>query len=203
MSISLEETLGLAPPKIATKAEVEEKEQEYSEADLRRLQRRKLVFQRRVRGESLLEIYDFLRQNGTPACKKTIWNDLHSKDADSFVDELERVQLHDIALLRAYSIEDRDLKGLSAAIQARGAMIRYMQPQVEKSRVNVEVNVKSEQHMLLKEYAGVIEEAAALNRYSSGVHNRQQVDSEAAASEDGDKRSDSEASQVPSPDGSS
>jgi len=54
--------------------------------------------------------------------------------------------------------------------------------------VNVEVNVESEQHVLLKEYAGAIEEAAALNQDFSQVHPEKQVDSSQAASCDGIKR---------------
>ena len=54
--------------------------------------------------------------------------------------------------------------------------------------VNVEVNVKSEQHVLLKEYAGAIEEAAALNRDFSEVHTGKQVDPGQTASGDRPKR---------------
>jgi hypothetical protein len=35
-----------------------------------------------------MEIYEFLRKNGAPACKKTIWNDSHSDQAEGLAEEL-------------------------------------------------------------------------------------------------------------------
>ena len=150
--------------------EVEEApEIEYSEADLKRLARRKIVFDERSKGATEDEIYEILRQKAYPACKKTIWNDLHSDQAVAFTEELQRVQFRDIALLRAFALQDRaapDLKALAAAIQARGLMIKYIMPQPEKSRVKVEVNVKQQQSVkvetkdMLAEYEQVLAEAA-------------------------------------------
>jgi hypothetical protein len=190
LTISLEEALGLKPK--AENLEVEEDKEEYSEADLKRLVRRKLVFDRRCRGESIEEIYDFLLKNGTPASRKTIWNDLHSDQASEFVEELSRVQFRDIAILRGFALQDKinpDLKALAAAINARTLTIRILMPKVEP-KVNVEVNVANKtEHALLAEYAGVIKEAAVVSANISAVCAGESVDSQASSSGDKEKRS--------------
>jgi len=135
---TLADALGL------TRQPEEEDAREYSPAEIRRMERRRLVFQRCIRGESYREICKFLEQNGYPSSLQTVFNDLHSDQMQGFVEELERVQLQDIALLRGLSLEQKDLKGLSAALQARSQMLRYLMPQPEKSRVNVEVNVNQQ-----------------------------------------------------------
>ena len=142
MTLSMEEALGLKPKTVTLEAE--EAKEEFSEADLKRLSRRKLIFDRRVRGETIEEIYEFLRKNGTPASRKTIWNDLHSDQATEFVEELSRVQYRDIAILRGYALQDSkspDLKALAAAINARTLMIRTLMP---KAAVEVNVANKTE-----------------------------------------------------------
>jgi hypothetical protein len=140
MTISMEEALGLEPPKPAAVTQEIDKELEFSEFELKVLARRKTVFDRRLRGESLQEIYDFLRQNGTPACKKTIWNDLHSEQATGLAEELIRQQYRDVALLRGLAINEKDLKALAAAINARGLIIKYLMPKSEQN-LKVAVNV--------------------------------------------------------------
>ena len=64
----MEEALGLKPK--AVLLEAKEAKEEFSEADLKRLNRRKLVFERRVRGESIEEICEFLLKNGTLQVKE-------------------------------------------------------------------------------------------------------------------------------------
>src|SRR5665647_1609127 len=190
MTLSLEEALGLKPKSV--NLEAEEAKEEFSEADLKRLARRKLIFDRRVRGETIEEIYEFLRKNGTPASRKTIWNDLHSDQATEFVEELSRVQYRDIAILRGYALQDSrspDLKALAAAINARTLMIRALNPKLE-SKVNVDVNVVNKtEHVLLTEYAGIISEAATLNGNFSKLRVGQSVDSREASSGNGEERS--------------
>jgi hypothetical protein len=190
LTISLEEALGLKPKAVAL--EVEADREEFSEADLKRLARRKLIFDRRCRGETIEEIYDFLLKNGTPASRKTIWNDLHSDQASEFVEELSRVQFRDIAILRGYALQDKespDLKALAAAINARTLMIRTLNPKLEP-KVNVEVNVANKtEHALLAEYAGVIKEAAVVSANISAVCAGESVDSQASSSGDKEKRS--------------
>ena len=52
---------------------------------------------------------------------------------------MERAQSRDIALLRAYALQDRDLKAFASAIGARGQMIKNLTP---NSQPNVNVDVK-------------------------------------------------------------
>lgn len=141
---------------------LEEERKEFSPAVIRRMERRRFVFQRRIRGESLREICKFLEQNGYPCSLQTVFDDLHSDQCQGLAEELERVQLQDIALLRALAVDVKDLKALSAAIQARGQMIKFLMPQPEKSRVDVNVNVASKTEVkvetvnLLAEYEQLI-----------------------------------------------
>jgi hypothetical protein len=126
----MEEALGLKLPK---KPEVEE---EYSEADLKRFLRRKIVFERRARGDSIEEICTYLQEKGYPASQRTVQYDLKSDDVLSFVDELVRVQMRDIALLRYYALEDSkkpNLKALAAAIGARGFMVSCLKPKLDST----------------------------------------------------------------------
>jgi hypothetical protein len=140
LSISMEEALGLKQPKELTEDEAEE---EYSEADLKRILRRKLVFERRARGDTVEEIVSFCQKKGYPVTQRTIFRDLKSDEVASLVDELVRVQLRDIALLRGYALEDSknpNLKALAAAIGARGFMVSCLKPKHEPN-VNVAVKV--------------------------------------------------------------
>jgi hypothetical protein len=190
LSISMEEALGL-----------NQLEEEFSEADLKRFLRRKLVFERRARGDTVEEIVSFCQKNGYPVTERTIFRDLRSEEVCSLIDELVRVQFRDITLLRGFALqkdpkdpEDKNwkpnLKAFSAAIGARGFMISCLKPKVEP-KVNVEVNVANKtEHVLLAEYAGVISEAATLNSNLSAVCVGEQVDSKASSSGDEKKRSE-------------
>jgi hypothetical protein len=140
LSISMEEALGLKQAKKPVEAEVEE---EYSEADLNRIIRRKMVYDRRVRGDDDEEILHFLAQKGYSICRRTLHYDLKSQEVMTFTDELMRLQLRDIALLRGLALQNKDnpdLKALSDVIKARAMMIKAMQPKME-SNVNVAVKV--------------------------------------------------------------
>jgi len=190
LSISMEEALGL-----------NQLEEEFSEADLKRFLRRKLVFERRARGDTVEEIVSFCQKNGYPVTERTIFRDLRSEEVCSLIDELVRVQFRDITLLRGFALqkdpkdpEDKNwkpnLKAFSAAIGARGFMISCLKPKVEP-KVNVEVNVANKtEDVLLAEYAGVISEAATLNSNPSAVCVGEQVDSKASSSGDEKKRSE-------------
>ena len=191
MSITLEEALGLKQPEKPVEDEAEE---EYSETDLKRILRRKLVFERRARGDTVEEIVSFCQKKGYPVTQRTIFRDLKSDEVASLTDELVRVQLRDIALLRGYALEDPknpNLKALAAAIGARGFMVSCLKPKLEPS-VNVEVNVANKtQHVLLAEYAGVISEAATLNSNLSRVRVGESLDSKSTSPSNGEERSDS------------
>lgn len=190
MSITLEEALGLKQLEKPVEAEGEE---EYSEADLKRVLRRKFVFERRARGDTVEEIVSFCQKKGYPVTQRTIFRDLKSDEVASLIDELVRVQLRDIALLRGYALEDPknpNLKALAAAIGARGFMVSCLKPKLEPS-VNVEVNVANKtQHVLLAEYAGVIKEAAVVSANISAVRVGEPVDSKASSSGDQKERSE-------------
>ena len=95
----MEEALGLKQPEKPVEAEAEE---EYSEADLKRILRRKLVFERRARGDTIEEIVSFCQKNGYPVTERTIFRDLRSEEVCSLIDELVRIQFRDIAMLRGY-----------------------------------------------------------------------------------------------------
>jgi hypothetical protein len=140
LSISMEEALGLKQPEKPIEDEVEE---ELSEADLKRILRRKLVFERRARGDTVEDIVSFCQKKGYPVTQRTIFRDLKSDEVASLVDELVRVQLRDIALLRGYALEDPknpNLKALAAAIGARGFMVSCLKPKLEPN-VNVALKV--------------------------------------------------------------
>jgi hypothetical protein len=160
MSISWEEALDLGHPDEKT-----DELQEYSPAELKRIFRDKIIFEERCKGATIPEICEKLREKGYPTGQRWVWEILHSDKADRFLEELERFQLRDIALLRAYSLRDTenpDLKAFAAAINARSLQIRNMKP---KDKVNVEVNVQQQQSTrietgnLLAEYEQVLREA--------------------------------------------
>ena len=136
----------------------------------------------------------FVRKKGTLSLNELSFRDLKSDEVASLIDELVRVQLRDIALLRGYALEDTknpNLKALAAAIGARGFMVSCLKPKLEPS-VNVEVNVANKtQHVLLAEYAGVISEAATLNSNLSRVRVGESLDSKSSSSSDEKERSDS------------
>ncbi len=142
MSISMEEALGIqkTEPKVEAVLEEEELEREYSAAELKRIRRDKIILEETAnKGATIPEIYEILREKGHPACQKTIWTVQHSDRATKLREELERAQFRDIALLRAYALQDRDLKALAAAIAAREQRIKNLTP---NSQPNVNVDVK-------------------------------------------------------------
>jgi hypothetical protein len=188
--ISLEEALGLKPK--AVTLEKEEAEEEYSEFDHKRVLRRKIIFERRARGDTDEEILHFLAQKGYSICRRTLQYDLKSDDVASLKDELVRSNLRDIAMLRGYALQDSknpNLKALAEAIRAKNAMINNLMPKIEPN-VNVEVNVANKtEHVLLTEYAGIISEAATLNGNFSKLRVGQSVDSSETSSGNGEERS--------------
>jgi hypothetical protein len=148
LSITLEEALGLKQPDEPVE---DEAEKEFSEADLKRFLRRKLVFERRARGDTVEEIVSFCQKNGYPVTERTIFRDLRSDEVCSLIDELVRVQFRDIAMLRGYALQKDpknpddsnwkpNFKAFSAAIAARGFMISCLKPKLEPN-VNVAVKV--------------------------------------------------------------
>lgn len=141
MSISMEEALGI--PKQEPKAPADQEvEAEYSPAELKRIQRDKIILDETAnKGSTIPEICEILREKGYPTSQRTVWTVLHSDRATKLREELERVQSRDIALLRAYALQDRDLKALAAAIAARGQMIKNLTPNNPPS-FNIEVNNK-------------------------------------------------------------
>lgn len=144
-------------------------EAEYSEFDLKLIARRKIVFERRARGDSDDEILHFLAQNGHPISRRTLHNDLKSDEVLTFKDELIRLQLRDIALLRGYAwkdLENPDLKAVGAAINARSQLLKNLTP--KDNNVNVAVNVSQQSTVsldLLAKYDALI--AAEANAQTS------------------------------------
>ena len=140
MPISMEEALGLKRPEPKIEASPAEEELEYSPAELKTIQRDKIILEEAAnKGSTIPEICEILREKGHPASQRTIWTVLHSDRATKLREELERAQCRDIALLRAYALQDRDLKALAAAIAAREQRIRNLTP---NSQPNVNVDVK-------------------------------------------------------------
>jgi hypothetical protein len=171
---------GPSEPAVVEKPTIEE-EPEFSEAELERVLRRTLVFERRSRGDTVEEICTFLHSKGYPASRRTVFYDLRSEEICTLIDELVRVQFRDIALLRGYALQDTktpDLKALAAAITARGLMINCLKPKLE-TPVKVEVDVKTcnENTILLREYSDILREASAINTSISAVRVGEQVDS--------------------------
>ncbi len=142
MTISMEEALGLKKPepKIEASPAEEELDIEYSPAELKSIQRDKIILDEAAnKGSTIPEICEILREKGHPASQRTIWTVLHSDRATKLREEMERAQSRDIALLRAYALQDRDLKALAAAIAAREQRIKNLTP---NSQPNVNVDVK-------------------------------------------------------------
>jgi hypothetical protein len=140
LSISMEEALGIKKPEPKTPSAEEELEIDYSPAELKTIQRDKIILEETAnKGATIPEIYEILREKGHPACQKTIWTVQHSDRAIKLREELERAQSRDIALLRAYALQDKDLKAFALAIAARGQMIKNLTP---NSQPNVNVDVK-------------------------------------------------------------
>jgi hypothetical protein len=131
-------------PTVEEEPETEAFELEYSAAELKTIERDKIILESAAnKGSSIPEIYEILREKGFSVCQKTIWTVLHSNKAAKYLEVLEQAQDRDIALLRAYALQDRrnpNLKALAAAIYARERRIQRLMPQA-KSDVNVEVNV--------------------------------------------------------------
>ena len=164
-----------------------EEEPEFSEAELERVLRRTLVFERRSRGDTVEEICTFLHSKGYPASRRTVFYDLRSEEVCTLIDELVRVQFRDIALLRGYALQDTktpDLKALAAAINARGLMINCLKPKLETPvKVEVDVKTRNENTILLEEYSEIIGRAAEINRSVSEARIKQQMDSETTSSD--------------------
>ena len=76
----------------------------------------------------------FVRKKGYPVTQRINLSGLKSDEVASLIDELVRVQLRDIALLRGFALEDPknpNLKALAAAIGARGFMVSCLKPKLE------------------------------------------------------------------------
>lgn len=136
----MEEALGIKKPEPKAPPAEEELDIEYSSAELKTIQRDKIILEETAnKGSTIPEICEILREKGHPASQRTVWTVQHSDRAVKLKEELERAQFRDIALLRAYALQDRDLKALAAAIAARGQAIRNFTP---NSQPNVSVDVK-------------------------------------------------------------
>ena len=157
MSISMEEALGIQKPepKVEAVPEEEELEREYSPAELKTIQRDKIILEETAnKGSTIPEICEILREKGHPASQRTVWTVLHSDRATKLREEMERAQCRDIALLRAYALQDRDLKALAAAIAAREQRIKNLTP---NNQPNVSVDVKVDNKIdVSKEVAEII-----------------------------------------------
>jgi hypothetical protein len=149
-----------------------ELEPEFSEAELERVLRRVFVFERRGRGDTVEEICTFLHSKGYPASRRTVFYDLRSDEVYSLFEELVRVQLRDIAVLKSYALKDTeapDLKAFTAVITERGRTISYLKPKLEPT-VKVDVNVNQQTRIeqttnILAEYDAIIQaEVAAQTR---------------------------------------
>jgi hypothetical protein len=143
LSISMEEALGLKKPepKVEAVQGGEELEIEYSPAELKKIRRDKIILEETAnKGSTIPEICEILREKEVPASERTVWSVLHSDRAAKLREEMERAQSRDIALLRAYALQDKDLKAFAAAIAARGQMIKNLTPN-SQSNVNVDVKV--------------------------------------------------------------
>jgi hypothetical protein len=157
---------------IAEKPAIEE-EPEFSEAELQRVLRRVFVFERRGRGDTVEEICTFLHSKGYPASRRTVFYDLRSDEVYSLIEELVRVQLRDIALLKGYALQDSkapDLKAFAAAIAERGRMISCLKPKLEPA-VKVDVNVNQQQTItaeLLAKYEQLVKEGTTDQASSMG-----------------------------------
>ncbi len=188
---ALEEALGIIVKPLKGQSDSAD-ELEYSPAELKKIIRDKIIFESAAnRGASIPEIYEILREKGYPACQKTIWTVLHSDRAAAFTEELERVQLRDIAMLKGYALRDQenpDLKAFAAVINARGIHIRNMKPN-DKVKVEVDVKTRNETTVLLREYSDVLQAASVINTNISAVRVGEQVDSEASSSGNGQERS--------------
>lgn len=142
MTITMEEALGIkrTEPKVETAPAGKSCRLNIRLLNLKKIQRDKIILEETAnKGATIPEIYEILREKGHPACQKTIWNVLHSDRATKFREEMERAQCRDIALLRAYALQDRDLKAVAAAIAARDQLIRNLMP---NSQPNVNVDIK-------------------------------------------------------------
>jgi hypothetical protein len=159
LSISMEEALGIQKPepKVEAVSEEEEFEIEYSSAELKKIRRDKIILEETAnKGSTIPEICEILREKGVPASERTVWTVLHSDRANKLREELERSQFRDIALLRAYALQNKNnpnLKALAAAIAARGRMIQNLTP---NSQPNVNVDVKVDNKIDISEEVGEI-----------------------------------------------
>ena len=125
----MEEALGIEKHKSKAPPAEQEFETEYSPAELKTIQRDKIILEETAnKGATIPEICEILREKGHPASQRTVWAVLHGDRAVKFREELERAQCRDIALLRAYALQDKDLKAFALAIGARGQMIKNLTP---------------------------------------------------------------------------
>ena len=139
-----------------------ERDQEFSEAELLRVLRRVFVFERRGRGDTVEEICTFLHSKGYPASRRTVFYDLRSDEVYSLIEELIRVQLRDISLLKAYALQDTkapNLKAFSDAVNERGRIISCLKPKLEPTvKVDVNVNQQTITAELLARYEQLVKE---------------------------------------------
>jgi hypothetical protein len=158
---------GSSEPTVVEKP-ITEEEQEFSEAELQRVLRRTIVFERRSRGDTVEEICTFLHSKGHRASRRTVFYDLRSEEVYTLIDELIRQQFRDIALLRGYALQDTknpDLKALAAAIRERGVAISWFKPKLEPN-LKVELDVTNQTAVsvtvvgeLLKQYQQFVRES--------------------------------------------
>ena len=113
---------------------------EYSPAELKTIQRDKIILEETAnKGSTIPEICEILREKGHPASQRTIWTVLHSDRALNLGKRWSVCSVGTLRCLRAYALQDRDLKALAAAIAAREQRIKNLTP---NSQPNVNVDVK-------------------------------------------------------------
>jgi hypothetical protein len=139
MSYSLEEVLlgwkqkdqpekasGVAPEPV-------EEQKALSTVELKILTRRIRVIELRCEGCTIARICEKLREEHIEVSERTVWDDLHSPQAQELIEELTRQQLQDIA----------SLKKASSRLHWRDVLLEKLLPR-KQDKVEVNVNASAQ-----------------------------------------------------------
>jgi len=159
MSISLEEALGLA-----AKAPVASQVFcVYPDPKLET--RRRRVYELRCRGFTIPNICEKLREEQVFVSERTVWEDLHSNQMLSFVEELLRRQFADMELSGSYKLK----------LEYRDRILDRLLPRKPENNVSVDVNVNQQASIssvseLLAEYDTILNAEANAGASKRNLH---------------------------------
>ncbi|HEY9753908.1 MAG TPA: hypothetical protein V6C97_01975 [Oculatellaceae cyanobacterium] len=136
--------------------------------------RRRRVFELRCRGFTIPNICEKLREEGFDVSERTVWEDLHSNQMQSFTEELLRRQFADMELSGSYRLK----------LEYRDRILDRLMPRKPTNSASVDVNVNQQ--------SGISSVTELLSRYDAVLNANS-----AAEAQKRDLRSNCSSEQVP------